>query len=317
MNQIVGLVPLHSPQRNFISIFQICIWRVFAFGEEEHIEALTLERDSLPDLDSITAVINKWGGTVKIPMTPYGQLMIEKSKVGTMLHSLWKFAEEVHNYHNTPTFAKIYQRLIARKIPAFKSGGLFVWLLSADFVEYGLCLAPTHKGMPPKHVSFLKPRREYGCIEETLTNLDPQDLACHIMPPLDESSPGSPSGPKKALEYVAKTANVEMPKDFMALAEIFRKIFEKFRNPSDNMPSLQKIVRDCEGFQGRKLNIADIEHALCKIARQIDTPRIKRQSSKGQSSKGQPSKGQLNKGRVSKARATKPQPGKVRQIKKA
>jgi hypothetical protein len=87
--------------------------------------------------------------------------------------------------------------------------------------------------------------------------------------PSSKGSHGKPSGPTKALEYVAKYVGGTKPKDALAFTEVFRKVFATFNNPSENNPTIYQLVRECEDIQGRVLNIADIEHALCKISRQI------------------------------------------------
>ena len=66
-----------------------------------------------------------------------------------------------------------------------------------------------------------------------------------------------------------------MPKDATALAEVLRRIFAVFDNPTKDMPTIQKLVRECEEIQGRKLNFVDFEHVLCKIARQLSMAKVR------------------------------------------
>jgi len=60
-----------------------------------------------------------------------------------------------------------------------------------------------------------------------------------------------------------------MPEDAAALADILRKLVEVFDDPPTMMPTVRKMVRQCEQIQGRKVNVVDVEHALCKVARQL------------------------------------------------
>jgi hypothetical protein len=225
------------------NIFQLSIWSTFAFGDKEHIKDLTLEQDVSPDLESIVASITTWGGNANIAMPVYGNFQIIKSKVPQMLHLLWEFSQALSEDYNTLgtalTFAEVYKRLADKKVPSLPLGGIIIWLLISDFVEYGICFAPTEK-----------------------------DLAEHIIPTA-KGSFGSPSGPTAALKYAAEMAEEEMPKDAAALANVLRKIFDVINSPTEAMPTIQEIVRGCEEIQGRKVTVVDIEHALCKVARQL------------------------------------------------
>lgn len=60
-----------------------------------------------------------------------------------------------------------------------------------------------------------------------------------------------------------------MPKDAAALTNVLRKIVEVINNPTEAMRNIQEILRGCEEIQGRKVTVVDIEHALCKVARQL------------------------------------------------
>jgi hypothetical protein len=51
-----------------------------------------------------------------------------------------------------------------------------------------------------------------------------------------------------------------MPKDATALTAAFRKVFEILNNPTEEMPTIQKFVWECEQIQGRKLDVVDFEH---------------------------------------------------------
>jgi hypothetical protein len=117
--------------------------------------------------------------------------------------------------------------------------------------------------------SQLSPGPDFGLFEKNIVLICcRKDLAEHIMPPA-KGCHGSPSGPTKALEYVAEHAGEKRPKDALALTEVLRKVLAAFNSPGKHIPTIQQLVHDCEEIQGRALNIADIEHALCKISRQI------------------------------------------------
>jgi hypothetical protein len=243
MKEIIAIFPLGKTPMTAFKIFQLSIWRTFAFGDKERIKDLTLEQDASPDLESIIATITTWGGKSNIAMPVYGNFQIIKSKVPQMLHLLWEFSQALSKDCNTPgatlTFAEVYKRLADKKVPSLPPGGIIIWLLISDFVEYGICFAPTE-----------------------------QDLAEHIIP-IAKGSHGSPSGPTAALKYAAESAEEEMPNDAAALTKVLRKIIEVFNNPTEAMPTIQMLVRVCKEIQGRNLNMVDIEHALCKIARQL------------------------------------------------
>jgi len=256
MKEIMRFIPLGSGAMTALEIFQLALFRTFAFGSKENIKALTLAQDTLPDLDFIAATIDTWGkGTTKLAVPVYGNYQIVKAKLPIMLQLLWEFAQTLHNDYTTQstaiTFAEVYQNFVGKKIPSLPHGGVVTWVLISDFVEYGICAAPTE-----------------------------QDLAEHIMPTSKSSRPSasSPSGPIGGLKHAAEISGEEMPKDSAALAEVLRKLMAVLDNPPTKMPTITKLVRDCEEIQGRKISIVDIEHALCKISRQLS--RIKGRESK-------------------------------------
>lgn len=257
MREITRILPIQSGRMGLsaLQIFQLCIFRVFAFGEKSHIKTLTLSQTaSSPDLNSLAALITTWGGASNIALPVYGQFQVAKVRVPTMLTLLWGFSQTLNNDYiahtatgNPLTFASVYQSLANKKIPFLPAGGLVTWVLAADFVEYGVCLAPAE-----------------------------DDLAGHIMPS-SKSSKGSPSGPTAGLKYAADTSGEKMPEDAVALAKVLRKITAVFNSPPNQMPTVRKMVRQCEEIQGRKINVVDFEHALCKIARQLSKAKGKKQ----------------------------------------
>ncbi|KAE9365350.1 hypothetical protein N431DRAFT_518537 [Stipitochalara longipes BDJ] len=254
MKEITRIIPLQSGTMTALKIFQLALFRTFAFGDKERIKASTLARDTPPDLDSIAAIITTWGGDVNIALPVYGNFQVIKAKIPIMLALLWEFAETLHNDYSTRAtaihFTEVYQSLAEKKVPSLPYGGVVTWVLVSDFVEYGICAAPTE-----------------------------QDLAEHIMP-TSNSSRGSPSGPTGGIKYVAEISGADMPKDAAALAEILHKLMAVFNNPPKKMVAITKLVRDCEEIQGRKINIVDVEHALCKVARQVSKAKIRESKKK-------------------------------------
>ena len=111
MKEIIAIFPLGKTSMTAFKIFQLSIWRTFAFGDKERIKDLTLEQDASPDLESIIATITTWGGKSNIAMPVYGNFQIIKSKVPQMLHLLWEFSQALSNDCNTPgatlTFAEV------------------------------------------------------------------------------------------------------------------------------------------------------------------------------------------------------------------
>ncbi len=240
MKEIIAIFPLGNTSMTALKIFQSSIWRTFAFGDIERIRDLTLEQDAPLDLESIIATITTWGGNSNIAMPVYGNFQIIKSKVP---HLLWEFSQALSEDCNilgtALTFAEVYKGLADKKVPSLPPGGIIIWLLISDCVEYGIYFAPTE-----------------------------EDLAEHIIPTA-KGSYGCPSGPTAALKYAAEMAEEEMPKDAAALTTALRKIFEVINNPTEARPTIQEIVRGCKEIQGRKVAVVDIEHALCKVARQL------------------------------------------------
>ena len=231
-----------------LRIFQLAIFRAFAFGDKERIKELTLAHSAQPDLDSIAAIITKWGGKSNIALPVYGNFQVIKAKVPTMLRLLWEFADSLHNDSTRSAaipFTEVYQRLADKRVPSLPYGGVVTWVLVSDFVEYGICAAPTE-----------------------------QDLAEHIIP-TSKSSRGSPSGPTGGIKHAAESSGEDMPKDAAALAEVLRRLMDVFNDPPKTMPTITEVVKDCEEIQGRKINIVDIEHALCKIARQLSKAKVR------------------------------------------
>jgi hypothetical protein len=252
MKTVVGAFPLQNASASNPSaknVFQICIWRTFAFGDKAHITQLTLREQGSPDLTSIAAVICTWGGAVNIALPAYGNFQVVKRKVPDMLSLLWEFSQifaaEITTRVSPYTFAELHETLCKKAVPSIPRGGIVTWLLISDFSEYGICLPPTE-----------------------------EDLAQHIIP--SKRSGGSPSGPSAALKHVAEQCKGHVPKDADALARVIRNVLKVFNNPPEQLLTVRKLVCDCEEIQGRKLGVVDVEHALCKISRQVSMAAMRR-----------------------------------------
>ncbi|KAH7379962.1 hypothetical protein BKA64DRAFT_765619 [Cadophora sp. MPI-SDFR-AT-0126] len=239
MRFILAHLPVPDDVSKFTNqkIFQLCVWRTFAFGNKEHLEEITFEGDKQPDLQKLAPAIQLWGnGGLKLPVPAYGQLQITKAKIPNMLSSLWELsydiAAKITSKSVVPTFAALYEQLIGKKIPAIPPHGLIAWLLTSDFSEYGLCEPPTI-----------------------------QDLADHMMK-------SGTSGPKGAIKIVAEETNQLAPATSQELVHVLTRVFAIIESPSGNTPTIQQVVADCKNIQGRELTVVDLEHALCKIARQ-------------------------------------------------
>jgi hypothetical protein len=250
MKTIVGAFPLQDASApSAKSVFQICIWRIFAFGDKARITQLTLRKQGSPDLSSIATVICAWGGAVNVALPAYGNFQVVKGKVPNMLSLLWEFSQilaaEITIRVSPYTFAELHGTLCKKAVPSIPRGGIVTWLLISDFSEYGICLPPTE-----------------------------EDLAQHIIP--SKRSHGSPSGPSAALKYVAEQCKEHVPKDADALTRVIRNVLKVFDNPPEQLLTVRKLVCDCEEVQGRKLGVVDVEHALCKISRQVSMAAMRR-----------------------------------------
>ncbi|KAH8773030.1 hypothetical protein BGZ57DRAFT_855320 [Hyaloscypha finlandica] len=245
MRQIIQILPIQSGT-TALNVFQLAIFRVFGFGDKSHLTALALPQSTPPNFNSLATTITAWGGPSNIALPVYGNFQVVKSKIPTMLTLLWEFSQALHNDYTTRktagaalTFASVYKSLADKRIPSLPSGGIIPWVLVSDYVEYGICLSPTA-----------------------------QDLAEHIMPS-SKSSKGSPSGPTAGLKHAADISKEEMPKDAAALAGVLRKIMQVLMEPGKEMKTVMKLVGACEEVQGRRVSVVDVEHALCKVSRQL------------------------------------------------
>ncbi|KAK6584279.1 hypothetical protein PZA11_002503 [Diplocarpon coronariae] len=232
----VGLAPL-SP----MAVFQLCIWRTFAFGNIAHMELLELDLgEGPPVFDLIESVVTAWGGPERIGVPAYGQLQILKKNVGEMLGLLWGFSQHLSNTFAIPgapfTFGKLIAMLTGwggSPIHAIPQHGLISWVLTGDFAEYGLCEPATA-----------------------------DDLAEHIINT-------HAHGARSALSIVARRAGVAAPApsdDVGAeLSLIFSRVLHVLQCPPTD--AIREVAGDCQRLQGRAITAVDLEHAFCKIAR--------------------------------------------------
>ncbi|CZT05845.1 uncharacterized protein RCO7_03966 [Rhynchosporium graminicola] len=242
MQFIVKNLPVPSsskPQElSAINIFQLCIWRSFAFGSCDRLTEIKLqESDKEPDFKHLTSTIQKWGrGPVKLPVPAYGQLQIIKAKIPSMLQSFWELSQTIASSltskTSAPTFANLHNFLVAKEISSVPRYGLIPWLLVSDFFEYGVCQPPTLR-----------------------------DLAEHI-------TNSKAAGPSKAIKFIADRTGETPPANADDLAKALGAVLRILQTPPEACPTVYKLAEDCKAIQRRELSVVDLEHALCKIARQ-------------------------------------------------
>lgn len=164
---------LTGPSMRFIStalpalltprnIFQLCIFRAFAFGDVSRLQQLVLPpptesqgeehyNDKEPGFDTLLGIIGDWTGSTgkQISLSVYGRFQIIISKAPSMLSLLWSFSKAVNLLSHSsaspsalPTFASVYSLLAEYKVPSLPHGGLLLWLITSDLAEYGLCAMP-------------------------------------------------------------------------------------------------------------------------------------------------------------------------------
>ncbi|KAG4440128.1 hypothetical protein IFR05_004386 [Cadophora sp. M221] len=246
-------VPANASKLSVTNIFQLCIWRTFAFGNSEYLQEITIKEDKKPDLLKLCYIIQQWGnGPLKLSVPAYGQLQIIKAKIPTMLSMFWDLSHEISSTHKPkttpPTFAALHERLLSKKISSIPRHGLIAWLLTSDFFEYGFCQTPTI-----------------------------QDIANHM------TNSGA-SGPKGAMKIVSEETGQPAPENAEELAKVLGTVFELLQNPPQRSLTIKNVVTECKVIQGRELSVVDLEHALCKISRQ--NSRANAGKSKGSAVKG-------------------------------
>lgn len=210
-------------------IFQLLVWRCFAVGNVKHLEELTFDKP--PTTREIAAIITGWISVRKLCMGVYGNLMIEKHKIEEMVEKLAELAEHLSSElqeQGVRTFDVLYRYIVSCAIPSIPKGGILVWLICSDLSEYRVCEPPTVNDLAV-HVDFAKT-----------------------------------SGPKKALELVHEWAPGG---ELSSIREVLTNIMDIIDFPPQDLPGLRNILDSCEAAQGRKLNVVDLEHGLCKITR--------------------------------------------------
>ncbi len=119
---------LNFNSRSELDIFQIAIWRVYCFGYEQRFKDLTLTANiTQPDLVALQIAIERHisHGNVKLSMAPYGQLMIPRKDLATMLQKLWRFAQHFAKSENqSASFSVMYEWICMDKIPSLPRHGL-------------------------------------------------------------------------------------------------------------------------------------------------------------------------------------------------
>jgi len=225
---------------------QLCLWRVFAIGNEAHLRELKrliisgLSKNQIVDIEEARSIMESWvtGGKMShLSMWVYSSFKTEKAKFKEMITKFLAFsqalASQLQQYKgNAISFNDIYYHILpSYEIPAVRRGGLIGWLICSDFSEYGVCSVP-----------------EVG------------DLATHMK--LSKSS-----GPLKAMSQVRKWTEGEG--GYVSDENALMRVMEVFDAPPDGMVEFKKLLRECETAQGRKLNVIDLEHGLCKIGRML------------------------------------------------
>lgn len=235
-------------------IFQLCVWRTFAFGHREHMTESMLPLNSkTPDPDALPEIIVTQGGPLQILVQAYGNFQVRKIRVLEILKKFWLFAAVIKEKNKAPSFSDVHRMICEHDIPAVRQGGIVSWLLSRDLAEFGICSAPTST-----------------------------DLAKHML-----QGKSKPAGPTKGLEVAEKMAGEKAPLDCIkSLAQVFQEVMGVFGDSAQNLQVVSDLVADCERLQGRRFSVADLEHGFCKIARadslmgnagKLSKPKAKRQ----------------------------------------
>lgn len=275
---------LTGPSMSFIStvlpaiitskdIFQLCVFRVFGFGDLSRLKLLVL-----PDLphgegdgndhqvsrklesEFVMGIIKGWVGPkgMRILISAYGNFQVEIAKAPQMIALLQSFSLEVallahpsasfSSKPSLPTFSSIYELLAAKKIPSLPHGGLLVWLITCDLAEYGLCELP-----------------------------NVENLITHML------GKGTPEGPNGAVNTIAVYVGAHRPDD-MDLEVILKNVWKIIENETKEYKDdwsgeptvIREILKECEVAQKRRISVMDLEHALCKISRQIKKVKIEK-----------------------------------------
>ena len=265
---------LTGPSMSFIStilpalltshdMFQLCIFRAFAFGDLLRLQLLVLPKPGgggkqtgtqEPDFKALLLILRGWTGPTGsgISLSAYGQFQVIFAKIPLMLERLWSFSVDLAMlWHSTaystpkipPSFTSIYEMLYKKEIPSLPRGGLVVWLIACDMAEYGICTMPTIN-----------------------------DYIEHLL------SKPKVSGPSNAINAIAAHVGADPPDD-IELETMLKTVWKAIEDGTKEWPAkekfrggpnvLQEIVKECGVVQKRPLQVMDLEHALCKISRQV------------------------------------------------
>jgi hypothetical protein len=234
MRFILQNLPM-APRLTAKGIFQLCLWRTFAFGHLDRLSQSSLPiSTAAPDFVALEKLVNAWSSSAqKVGVPAYGNFQFIKKEVSGMLEKLWDFSKSLAEMKAPPKFAEVYEMICERDISCVRRGGIVTWLLLCDLAEYSVMFAPTGK-----------------------------DLAEHML------GKGGPSGPGKGLLLVGERAGVAVPASSVVLAGVFERVLGVLQTSDESLKEIKLLVRDCERLQGRILTIMDIEHGLCKLARE-------------------------------------------------
>jgi hypothetical protein len=215
-----------------IFLWRLFLWRMYAFGKESRIVKVA----QLKDLDGWRDMCSK-KKKVKGNVMAYPQFRITPpEKQLDVFTKVWRSLPLLLRILSTdpiPSFAAVRDAVAALQIPYTPLHGLVTWLLVCDLSEFGFCHPPTS-----------------------------QDLAEKIgVPTVDNTSGGSGgAGPGTAFAVIAKERDTEIPlSSIEQVGEMLERVGKAF---------VEAYGHEWTNIMGRSFNMADMEHALCKITRE-------------------------------------------------
>jgi hypothetical protein len=239
MQLINNHYPMNTPIRDrdesfqLVFLWRLFLWRMYAFGKQSRLEKIA----RLRSLDDWKSMVSEKKKEVKGNVPGYAQFRINPpsrqlevfSKVWMALPNFLRILRTA----TTPTFASVRDLFQVMEIPYLPPSGLVTWLIICDLSEYGLCQPPTSRDLADK----------IG------------DLAAE-----DGRHGAGGSGPSGAFAVIAKERSVSIP----------------YRSSTEVKESLERVEQAFQAtygaawkeIMGREFNMADMEHALCKITRE-------------------------------------------------
>ena len=212
-------------------ILRLCLWRAFAVGCAAHLKEITFVGKAWePSEKELADIVKSWIKKSKLSMPVYGQLMIEGSKVSLMISQFSALGKDLATLSSKNKAALTFET-VYNKIADAK----------IPYIPKGGLLVWLMTSDLSEYAFCTTPKVE--------------DLCKHM-----ELS--STSGPKKAVERAWGTTAKE--KD---IEKTLAQIMNVLEDPPAKMAQLIETVQGCEKAQGRCLNVVDLEHALCKVAR--------------------------------------------------